>query len=138
VVAAYNKSQSAVLVVDAGSAITVDAVDAEGYHLGGYIAPGSALMKYALETKTSGVRFAENFVQGNKGFGGSTDSAVQAGIFAAQLGMVEVALQEAKKVLGEYNLYLTGGGALALHNQLSTVGFHEPDLVLDGLAWLIP
>ena len=44
IVAAYQQFPEALLVIDAGTAITMDLVDAQGQHLGGYILPGLQLM----------------------------------------------------------------------------------------------
>lgn len=50
--AAYSRHQSAVWVVDAGTATTLDHVTADGRHLGGLILPGIELMESALFTRT--------------------------------------------------------------------------------------
>src|SRR5690606_23962856 len=55
VVAAYSRLAKSCVVVDAGSAITVDLVSDQGRHLGGYIAPGLQLMRRSLGM-TAGVR----------------------------------------------------------------------------------
>ena len=56
--AAYNQSQSACLVVDAGTALTIDAIDGAGQHKGGYILPGLGLGVSALEANT-GIRLQQ-------------------------------------------------------------------------------
>src|SRR5699024_1677202 len=58
-VGAYAASKKAVCVVDCGSAITFDAVDSAGRHLGGLIVPGWNLMRSALHLGTADLPFAE-------------------------------------------------------------------------------
>ena len=54
--ASYSRYQASVLVVDAGSAMTLDLVTAEGRHIGGYILPGLTLMRDALWGGTDRVK----------------------------------------------------------------------------------
>lgn len=139
VVAAYQEVKSPVIIVDAGSAITVDAVDANGFHLGGYIAPGMKLMKNALVRDTGGVRFDSESEHAGIKFGVSTDNAVHAGARAAILGVVLVATQEACRLFPHgYTLFLTGGEAGEIRPYLGGGILWRPDLVLDGLKWLLP
>src|SRR3981189_1044538 len=54
-IGAWTKARSALCVVDAGTAVKVDSVDANGQHLGGLIAPGIHMMREALMSKTSDI-----------------------------------------------------------------------------------
>src|SRR6202034_3800599 len=54
-IGAWTKASGALCVVDAGTAVKVDAVDAKGQHLGGLIAPGIHMMREALMNKTSDI-----------------------------------------------------------------------------------
>src|SRR5258705_7545386 len=54
-IGAWTKARSALCVVDAGTAVKVDSVDAGGQHLGGLIAPGIHLMREALMDNTSDI-----------------------------------------------------------------------------------
>ena len=138
VVAAYQQVKSAAVIIDAGSAITVDAVDGDGRHLGGYIVAGLNLMKAALVSDTKGVRFDDERQRAGVDFGVSTDEAVHAGARAALLGVALVAKQEAEKLFpGGYCLFLTGGDGEQLRPYLEGCNW-QPDLVLDGLKWLLP
>ena len=138
-VAGYQLAKGAVVIVDAGSALTVDVVDGSGQHLGGYIVPGLELMKSSLLTDTKGVRFAEDKDPGSVAFGASTDRAVHSGVMAAQLGVIRVALEQADKLFaGKYRLYMAGGDSECLLPYLDERADWQPDLVLDGLKWLLP
>ena len=139
VVAAYKKVAGAVLVLDAGSALTADLVDASGAHLGGYIAPGAALMKNSLLVDTGRVRFEEGYMPARLDFGTSTQVAVDAGVFAAQLGMVQVAIERARRrIPSDFAILVTGGAGKQIISHLGEPSEYVPELVLDGLAWALP
>lgn len=118
-------------VVDAGSALTIDLVSADGCHEGGYIVPGPLLMERALLLDTDRVRFSEP-VEYSLSPGTSTAEAVRHGIALAQAGAVRLALQTAGE--GEPLIpVFTGGGGQWLSETLEGIGDYVPDLVLDGL-----
>ncbi len=117
-------------VVDAGSALTIDLVDAGGHHEGGYIIPGPQLMERALLLDTGRVRFDEQV-----GYaltpGTSTAEAVRHGIALAQAGAVGLALD---RLAGDSPALLVCGGAgQTLMQLLDRGGEYVPDLVFEGL-----
>lgn len=129
--AAREKLSGRICVVDAGSALTIDVVAANGLHEGGYILPGPALMERALLLDTGRVRFSEEaayeLIPGK-----STAEAVRHGIALAQAGAVNLALAQLDIVGGQ--LVLCGGGGETLQLLLGGVGVLSPDLVFEGLA----
>lgn len=127
--AARARCPGRLCVVDAGSALTIDLVSAEGRHEGGYIIPGPGLMERALLLDTDRVRFSEA-ADYRLQPGCSTAQAVRHGIALAQVGAVRQALAEAGSGL---QLVMTGGGGAWLYEQLGRGGELVPDLVLDGL-----
>ena len=142
-VAGFHFERGAVLVLDAGTAIKADLVDAEGKHLGGYIAPGLGLMKRSLQSDTGRVRFEDMAYGGGVAFGCDTGDAVHAGVLAAQLGVIVTAIAEAERRIGsEFAILLTGGDGPSLIEHLTSEQFQRitllPDLVLDGLQWVLP
>jgi type III pantothenate kinase len=117
--------------VDAGSALTIDVVDAEGRHEGGYIIPGPALMERALLLDTDRVRFDEPAEYALEP-GRSTAEAVRHGIALAQVGAVASALE---RVAGpDATAVFAGGASETLLALLDRPGHHHPDLVFEGLA----
>lgn len=136
-VAAWQQTQGAVAVVGAGTAATVDFVDADGRHEGGYIAPGLGLMRSALN-HTADVRpayAAETAVSP----GNDTEGAVSSGTFVMLLGFVEAAVGAfAQRCSDRVDVVLTGGDAELLSAHLTVSARHEPHLVLDGLAIALP
>ncbi len=63
--AAYRSAQSAVCIVDCGSAITVDLINAEGQHKGGFIVPGLQLMRRSLGEHTANLRYQPGSISNN-------------------------------------------------------------------------
>ena len=129
--AAYAHNEGALCVIDAGTAVTVDLVSAEGVHEGGYILPGADLMRRALsyETDRIHVKALESpaIVPGS-----NTQSCVTAGTWRAVMGAVELtmAAHPAHRPL------LTGGSASTLRD-FGLVATVTPDLVIEGLRlWL--
>jgi type III pantothenate kinase len=128
--AARARRDGRLLVVDAGSALTIDLVAADGRHEGGYIIPGPLLMERALLLDTDRVRFSEP-AEYSLSPGASTAQAVRHGIALAQAGAVSLALQAAADEPPA--VLFTGGGGAWLAATLGDVGEFVPDLVLEGL-----
>ncbi|MEH6912302.1 MAG: type III pantothenate kinase [Oceanicoccus sp.] len=142
-IAAYNRCHGPVLVLDAGSALTADLVMANGKHAGGYIVPGMRLMKSSLLAETGGVRFGLHNNDYGVEFGVDTASAVYAGVVAAEVGAAIVAIEQAGRKIPEgFAILLTGGDADAIWKNLPSSMLPNvtivPELVLDGLRWVLP
>ncbi|MCC5862788.1 MAG: type III pantothenate kinase [Gammaproteobacteria bacterium] len=138
VIAAFHHVAGAALVVDAGTAVTIDAVAADGRHLGGLILAGRELMARALYRDTSDIGRAHLQAlpgEAEAAFGRSTDEAVSFGAAWALVGAVERARSAAAGALGERPpLLVTGGGAPELLPYLDGAVEHRPQLLLEGLA----
>jgi len=138
-IAAFKHCQGPALVIDVGSALNVELVSGEGTYLGGFIAPGAELMKRALLADTSLVRFDSIGFSEQLAFGQSTVAAVSGGISAALVGMSQVAIAQGRRRLGDgVTIFVTGGGANDIVPHLSATVVAVPDLVMDGLRWLLP
>lgn len=133
ILAATAKTSSACVLVDCGSAITVDLVTSQGEHLGGYIAPGLRLMRDALSMKTTAIKLSQIGYPENDYPGRNTVAAVK----SAELAMIAGLVDHAKSVLRNYetedaSLLVTGGDGEWLVSLLKD-GVYQEDLVLDGL-----
>lgn len=125
------------LIIDVGTAITVDWMDAEGKHLGGWIAPGFALMQESLVRRSARLRIQDTAPESVIGQG--TESAIGTGCSAALNGTCAQAIEYADQLFGagQYQIYLTGGGVRHLHIDALPNPVSRPHLVLEGLyAWL--
>lgn len=130
--AAWRKFTRPLIVVQAGTALTVDLVDGSGQHLGGYIGPGWRLMHRSLFRDTARVRVeAEPLPAPNLSPGGNTASAVTSALAAMGLGLIRVAQEQ----LIEQSpvMVLAGGDAERFHPHFPQATLW-PDIVLDGLS----
>ena len=130
---AWHPRKERVCVVDAGSALTIDIVAADGRHEGGYILPGVALMQRALRRDTQRVRFDEPPSAVLRP-GCSTAEAVGHGTALAQCGAVRLAIELASAGPGmPPRVVLSGGGGQALGGLLGSEVEWQRDLVFEGL-----
>lgn len=138
-IGARATTDRACIVVDAGTAITIDALDANGQHLGGQILPGLGLMSAALGDNTSDLPQIHEQDLGTADashrFGRSTTAAISEGILGAATGAIERATAALDE---DAALLLTGGNAMRLRQRLTQPGELREHLVLEGLARLIP
>lgn len=140
-VGAWSEFRSACLVVDAGTAVTIDAIDQNGTHLGGQIIAGAEMMMRALATSTSeipAVRPASR--KGSTGldmFAASTADAVREGARNAIAGAVDRAYASLKSGARDPVVVLTGGDASRILSALGETPLHRPHLVLQGLATML-
>lgn len=132
----------ALCIVDIGTATTIDLLDAAGRHRGGAIAPGPALMVSSLLSHTAQIRRRAGRGGGSSGgqrqlFARDTRAALNAGANYAIAGLVEQAMQSARRQLGATPLLvLAGGGAQIIAPLLPRPFRRIDDLVLRGLAVL--
>jgi type III pantothenate kinase len=133
ILAVKSKTSLSGVIVDCGSAITVDLVTSQGEHLGGYIAPGLRLMREALSANTTAIKLGQIGYPENNFPGRNTVAAIK----SAELAMVAGLVDHAKSVLRNYekndaHLVVTGGDGEWLVAMMKD-GVYEEDLVLDGL-----
>jgi type III pantothenate kinase len=137
VLAAYHGARGAACAIDAGTAVTFDAVDAAGAHLGGLIFPGVRLLAAALDRNTSDIGrtpAAPAAARGLDLLGRNTDAAVGHAAWLALSAALDRAVVTVERALGTPPVvYLTGGDAEALRDWLETRTELRADLVLEGL-----
>ena len=140
-VAAYNRYRRACVIIDLGTAITVDFVDAGGQHLGGYIAPGSKLLRSGLKRHTRLIRYDESLL-GDLLLpkpGSNTAEAVEFGCDLMLAGFVREQRRIAHQLLGDdMMVLLTGGDAERMAEALPGECEVISDLVFEGLAIACP
>jgi type III pantothenate kinase len=137
----WAEQRSACLIVDAGTAVTLDAIDDEGTHLGGQIIPGVETMLNSLGSATSdlpAIKPSANQSSGDlKIFGRNTAAAIREGAQNAVAGAVDRALKTLHENGYDPTVILTGGGASRILGALDTDPVHRPNLVLFGLAHML-
>jgi type III pantothenate kinase len=129
----------AVCVVDIGTAMTIDLIDAHGSHIGGAIIPGPRLMVESLLRDTSGILHRSGGKGGGRSlFARDTRAGIEQGAMYAVAAVVDRAVAQARRALGASpRVLLTGGAAAAIHPLVRSAHSSVPDLVLRGLVALI-
>lgn len=123
------------LVVDIGTAMTIDAVK-NGNHLGGWIVPGISLLKQSLFKNTQRV-FTDDEKSSSTSFGNDTPHCVENGCTAQILGTLLMAEREIKKNVDKYEIFLTGGDkSVFLNIDIQNI-IERENLVLEGLTLLV-
>jgi type III pantothenate kinase len=134
VAAAYEQLGKACVVVDAGTAITVNLCNDAGEFLGGAIAPGAKMMLDALHEKTARLPQVE-FAVPEGPFGRDTTEAMREGVYHSIRGLVKEVVENYATDIGSWpELIATGGDAATLFGGWELVHAISPDLVLYGIA----
>ena len=130
-IAAHHMETGHKLVVNAGTALTIDALTVDGRFLGGIIVPGPALMRRALDRGTAGLRLTEGEV---RDFPESTPDAITSGAVHAAVGAVErMAKAMAARGCPPARIILSGGAHGEIAAALPIAPILRESLVLDGL-----
>jgi len=131
--AAFTKYGGPVIVIDFGTAVTYDAINAQGDYLGGAIAPGVEISLDALVSHTAMLRRVEP-VAPDSVIGRNTITSIQSGLvwgFVAQVeGMVERMVAE---LGGSARVVATGGQAALVAGLTHVIETTDPLLTLEGL-----
>ena len=124
----------AAIIVDCGSALTLDAVSASGHHLGGYIVPGLGMLERSLIQGTGSVRLDPGPAEDGLSPGRSTSEGVRNGIMRMTVAFITDAVVALQQGLPDTApVLLTGGDAARVLRVLPIGAELAPDLVLDGL-----
>ena len=127
-----------VLVVDFGTATTVDVIDASGAYCGGAIAPGVQVAGDALAAAASALRRVE-LTAPRRATGRNTTEAVQSGLVFGWAGLVDGLVKRicAEQRLGNLPVVATGGLARLIGPVCETITDIEDDLTLRGLLTVL-
>ena len=129
-IAAYHRCGGPVLVADAGTALTIDQIAADGRHLGGLICPGIASMQQALVGRTQ--LEAPQLPVEDAWLATHTDAAIALGSLRAAVAL----LDNSAAALAPAHRLMTGGEAAMLAPHLAQDWQVTPHLVLEGLLRL--
>lgn len=133
--AAYDKVKQACVVVDAGTAVTVDFVDGEGTFHGGAIAPGATMQLHALHEHTAVLPDLSFRAPEAEAFGRNTSQAMLQGVFHGIRGMVQRLVEQYAEAYGAFPLVIaTGGDAAVLFEKEELIDRIVPDLTLMGIS----
>ncbi len=130
--ASYLKPDSNLLVIDAGTAITYDFIDAQHIYRGGNIAPGIELRLRALHEFTKKLPYV-NIKKDTELLGNDTISAINSGVLYGIVFEIDGYINSLKKKYPDLSTFLTGGSIIYFDTMLKNTIFAEKFLVLIGL-----
>ena len=131
-VGAFDLYGGPTIVVDFGTANTVEAISAKGEYLGGAIFPGVEISMEALFGRAAALRKVE-LVPPRNVIGKSTVESIQSGVLYGFSGQVDAIVRRFQLELGECTVVATGGLAELIMPFSETIQHHEPWLTLQGL-----
>jgi len=131
-VAAYDLYGGPSIVVDFGTANTIEAVSEEGQYLGGAIFPGIEISMDALFGRAAALRRVELLAPRNV-IGKSTVESIQSGAVYGFSGQVDALVDRFQAELGQCTVLATGGLAEPIIKHSRTIQHYEPWLTLQGL-----
>lgn len=136
--AAHDKYEGDLIVVDFGTATTFDAVDFNGAYKGGIIAPGINLSLDALVGNTAKLpRIAIEKPATESVIGRNTEDQMLIGVFWGYVALIEGLIERMKREIGRpARVVATGGLALLFNEHTDLFDAVDSDLTLDGLAIL--
>lgn len=134
-IAAIEKYGKPLIVLDFGTATTVDAVDRKGRYMGGCILAGIRIATDALFHQTAMLPKIE-LVKPDRVLGCTAVGQIQAGAVLGYIGAIEYLVKKAKEELGEPSarVVATGGLARLVAEHTALINVVDSGLVLDGLA----
>jgi type III pantothenate kinase len=129
---AHSLYDDPVCIIDAGTAVTVDLLDARGVHQGGRILPGLQMMREALLKGTAGIHQADGEPSA---FANNTADAVSSGtLHMLQAALIEICSSAGQCLGNNMKIIITGGMSEQIMSLPGMpVMLHEPDLVMKGL-----
>ena len=134
--AAFDQLKQACVIVDAGTAVTVDFVDGEGTFHGGAIAPGAAMQMKAMHDHTAALpELKFQPPDASEPFGRNTAQAMYQGVYHGIRGLVQRLVERYAEAYGAFPMVIaTGGDAQVLFHDDPLVDRIVPDLTLLGIA----
>lgn len=129
-----REAQRPLLVASLGTALAIDALAADGTHLGGLIAPSPEAMRRAVLGETARVEWRGDAIEAPPLFGRSTEAGLAAGTWHAAAALCDRAAAGLEALAGAPpRVFVAGGGGAALAPLLEAPHELAPHLVLEGL-----
>ena len=135
-IAAKHLNVGAACVIDCGSAITIDAIAANGMHLGGLIAPGLEMMRNSLVAKTHNIKPMPKINNLTSfALGHDTRSGIMMGTLYSAAAFIDRAVNDVSTIMNlSMTNIITGGDAKEVLPMLKGSYQFQPHLVLLGLS----
>jgi type III pantothenate kinase len=124
------------LVIDAGTAITYDIINAAGEYLGGSISPGITMRYKAMHTFTGRLPLLDYYEDAQL-TGDSTSTSIYSGVLNGVLAEMEGIIHAYQHVYPNLKIIVTGGDHNYFDKRLKIKTFAAPNLVLEGLNLIL-
>ncbi|ADH85014.1 type III pantothenate kinase [Desulfurivibrio alkaliphilus] len=133
--AAYQQHQGALIIIDFGTAITLDCVSADGAYLGGTITPGIAIALEAMGQRTAKLPRVDIATPPAAAIGNSTVEAIRSGVLFGYAGLVDGLIRRirAQMAPADPKVIATGGMAALIAPYSEGIEEVDPLLTLEGL-----
>lgn len=126
-----HKKQN-ILIIDAGTCITYDFINAKNEYLGGAISPGIDIRFRSLNTFTKKLPLIEYKVDLQL-IGRNTENSILSGVLNGVICEIEGIIEKYKEKFGDIQIILSGGNTIFFDKQLKNNIFAFPKLLLYGL-----
>ncbi|MDA8596258.1 type III pantothenate kinase [Flavobacteriaceae bacterium] len=127
---------SNVLIIDAGTCITYDLVNAKGIYLGGAISPGISMRYMAMNHYTAGLPLLK-LAKVDKLIGSTTEECMNIGVEKGVVFEIDAMIKAYELEFDKLNIVLTGGDTFHLAGQLKNSIFANPNFILEGLECIM-
>ena len=129
-------SEHNVLVIDAGTCITYDFINAKNQYLGGAISPGIRLRYRSLNNLTANLPLLDT-KRPEHIIGNTTDSSIHSGVVFGVIKEIDGVIEHYRQETLDLTVILTGGDAKFLSNQLKNTIFANSNFLLEGLNFIL-
>ena len=127
----------AVIMIDCGTAVTIDALQADGKHLGGLILPGLQLLSDSLIRRTQAAHMSATPFDDPQVFNDNTLQAMGSGCLFSLVGALEGICARMQAQMSESaQVLLCGGDTELLSKHLRLEHQAYPDALMDGLQYV--
>ena len=120
------------LVIDAGTCVTYDFIDAENNYLGGAISPGIRLRYQSLHNYTAKLPLLTKSIPDNF-IGNSTQDSIHSGVINGLTNEIDGFIEHYQERYANFIIILTGGDAEFLANRLKNTIFANSNFLLESL-----
>ncbi len=126
-----------ILVIDSGTAVTYDYLDADNQYLGGGIAPGLRSRFRSLNDYTASLPLVDP--EGDLPLiGYNTETSIRSGVVNGMLAEISGIISRYQTLSDDQLIvYLTGGDAVYLGNHLKSINFVDSDLLILGIQTVV-
>ena len=136
VAAKMMQPNTPLLIVDAGTCITYEFIDGEGYYMGGNIAPGTGIRAKGMHEHTALLPLIDCYGE-TPIMGYDTETAMRCGVMHGVKYEIEGYIKQWSKHFPNLTVFMTGGDGMTFDADIKDRIHIEPDLVAKGLNYIL-